>query len=239
MMYDMYSTADEIKNGDPKIAIMPIGATEQHGPHLPVYTDTMIADAMAEGMAQRMDDAYRLPTLPISTSMEHRGKKGSVWVSSRALYDFMESMLDSLHYQGFEKVILLFTHGGILFTEAFVREMNMRFEDRMQIVMVRQNAPSMQHLKPDVYQSEMTIHACEEETSLLLHRYPDTVRTELIEDCVPDVPNEYMNHRPIFHYSKNGVWGEPSHATAEKGEQVLEFMIDSCIKQAQIQFDSF
>ena len=58
-----------------------------------------------------------------------------------------------------------------------------------------------------------------------------------IEDCVPPVTNDYMNHRPIFTYSHNGVWGTPSKASAEKGEKLLERMIDGCVQQALEQFE--
>ena len=54
--------------------------------------------------------------------------------------------------------------------------------------------------------------------------------------CVPEVSNDYMDYRPIFQYSKNGVWGSPSYATAEKGEKILNVMIDKSVALAEEAF---
>ena len=71
---------------------------------------------------------------------------------------------------------------------------------------------------------------------MLLYKHPALVRKELIEDCVPEVSNDYMDYRPIFQYSKNGVWGSPSYATAEKGEKILNVMIDKSVALAEEAF---
>ena len=232
-MYSMYSTGKEIRERDMDTVVLPVGSTEQHAGHLPIATDALIADMLADGVAERLD-ALRLPTVPYTTSQEHRGKKGSFWVSTQVLYSYLESLMESIHYQGFKKVVMLFTHGGILFTEAFVRDMNMKFED-MHIIMVKQSKAIKDN--PDLLETPVCIHACESETSLMMYKYPQYVREEEIVDYVPEVHNDYMNLRSIFTYSPTGVWGQPSYATKEKGKKLLEAMIDSCVEQAQEQFE--
>ena len=120
-MLDMFSTGKEIREANPETVILPIGSTEQHGPHLPVATDTLIADMVAAGMAEKLN-AVRLYTIPVTTSMEHRDKKGSVWVTSPVLYQYLESILDSLHEQGYKRVILVVTHGGVMIANPLTRD---------------------------------------------------------------------------------------------------------------------
>lgn len=233
-MLDMFSTGKEIREANPDTVILPIGSTEQHGPHLPVATDTLIADMVAQGMAEKLN-AVRLYTVPVTTSMEHRDKKGSVWVTSPVLYQYLESILDSLHEQGYKRVIMVVTHGGVMIANPLTREINHKYPD-MHVVCINPSLFTAEKEIQDLLESKVVIHACEVETSLLLYKYPEQVRRELIEDCVPEVSNDYMDYRPIFQYSANGVWGSPSFATAEKGEKILKVMIDKSVELAEQAF---
>ena len=127
------------------------------------------------------------------------------------------------------------THGGVMIANPLTREINHKYPD-MHVVCIN---PSLFTAEPEIQsllESKVVIHACEVETSLLLHKHPDLVRKELIEDCVPEVSNDYMDYRPIFQYSTNGVWGSPSFATAEKGEKILQVMIDKSVALAEEAF---
>ena len=81
--------------------------------------------------------------------------------------------------------------------------------------------------------SNCLVHADEVETAMLMYGYPEVVRTELIEDCVPEVETECLNLNSIFEFSHNGVWGKPSLATAEKGEKVVEILVDRTASMAE------
>ncbi len=224
------STADEIMEANPDTAVLSVGSTEQHGPHLPIATDIIIGEAIARGVAEKMG-AYLLPTLPISTCREHMGKKGSVWMNPDTFYYMIKDILLSLKEQGFKKVIYIQAHGGIFTGAPAIREVNA-------------TNPGFRVAKIDLVQyftsDEMkglleckdNLHACEYETSLVLYLNEELVKKDLIEDCVPGVPRDFLNYAPIFKYCKNGVWGKPSLATKEKGEKILNVLIEKSVEYA-------
>lgn len=236
-MYWYNSTADEIDQGNADIAILPIGSTEQHGPHLPVATDFLIASAVAEKIARSLD-AFLLPALPISTCLEHRGKRGSVWIKP---VTFMSAVMDiavCLKEQGFKKIAFLNSHGGNFALGPVVRELNASNPDMKAIILdLEKFLPQM--LEKTLLESKDNLHACEYETSLLLYLYPELVRKERIEDCTPNVPREYLNYDSIFKYSKNGVWGRPSLASAEKGEKLFNLMVNTGVDYIVKTFNFF
>jgi len=122
-MFSPYSTADEIQDSGVDTAVLPIGSTEQHGPHLPLATDYIIAEAVGEKVAEKLG-AFLLPALPISTCREHMGKKGSVWVNPDTFFFMVRDIAMSLKEQGFKRVVIIQAHGGIFILTPVVRELN-------------------------------------------------------------------------------------------------------------------
>ncbi|MGH7786328.1 MAG: creatininase family protein, partial [Candidatus Binatia bacterium] len=95
-----------------RTAVIPLGSTEQHGPHLPFATDTWIADALAERFCQRVGDALHLPALPLGCAAEHAGFAGTLslrWDSLRAL---LLDVAGGLAQQGFSTLFVFSAHGG-------------------------------------------------------------------------------------------------------------------------------
>ena len=93
-------------------AIVPLGATEQHGPHLPFATDTDIADALAERLCARIPEAVRLPALPYGCSAEHAAFAGTVSLRWETLRGLLEDLLASLAGHGFRHLLVFSAHGG-------------------------------------------------------------------------------------------------------------------------------
>ena len=112
-MISYWSTADEIAESKYETVILPVGSTEQHGPHLPVDADNIIVAALAEKLAEKIN-AVLLPTIPYSTCREHMGKKGSVYLNADTFYKMMWDICESLEYQGYTKIIILQGHGVFL-----------------------------------------------------------------------------------------------------------------------------
>ena len=224
-MYWYNSTADEIEQGKPGIAILPVGSTEQHGPHLPIATDYLIASAFSEAIAQSLD-AFLLPALPVSTCLEHRGKKGSVWIKPATFINVVKDIVTSLKDQDFQKIVIINCHGGNFALGPAVRELNASNPD-IKVVILDFEKFLPQALEQKLLECKDNLHACEYETSLILHLHPELVRKDRIQDCVPSVPREYLNYDSIFRYSSNGVWGKPSLASAEKGEKIFKHMVNS------------
>ena len=212
-MYKM--TVDEICERDPELAIIPVGSLEQHGHHLPLMTDWAIATELGKRVAEKMG-AYLLPALPISTCREHMGKKGSVWMEPVTFYQMMNDIIMSLKTQGFKKVGIIQTHGGIFISTPLVRDLNAKFNPDLQVAIVS-TGPGAEHIL-----ETPELHAGEAETSLILAIAPETVHMERAVDFFPEVTRPYLSYGSIFRACPDGVWGYPSKASAEKGEKILD-----------------
>ena len=222
-MYKM--TADEICAIDPELAILPVGSIEQHGPHLPIMTDWAIATEYGKRVAEKMG-AFLLPALPISTCREHMGKKGSVWMEPTTFYQMMNDIILSLKTQGFKKVGIISTHGGIFILTPLVRDLNAKYNPDLQVAVVSPDSIDASDILDTV-----GLHADESETSQILAIAPETVKMDKAIDFVPDTPRNYLSYGSIFRACPDGVWGYPTKATAEKGEKVIEKAVETIINE--------
>lgn len=224
-------TADEICTLDPELAIIPVGSLEQHGPHLPIMTDWAIATELGKRIAEKMG-AFLLPALPVSTCREHMGKKGSVWMEPTTFYQMMFDIIMSLKTQGFKRVGILTTHGGVFIATPLVRDLNAKFQPDLQVAIVTPDTVKVKN----IIETD-GLHADESETSQMLAIAPETVHMDRAIDFVPDVPRPYLNYGSIFRACPGGVWGEPTKATAEKGEQFLEEFAKMAVDEFNKAFD--
>lgn len=236
-MLSYYSTVDEINSSDCKTAVLPIGSTEQHGPHLPLATDIIIAGSISSEISKLLN-AFLLPTLPISTCREHMGKRGSVWMNPDTFYYMIRDIVLSLKEQGFEKVIIVIGHGGIFMANPVIRELNATNPD-IKVIKIDFLPFLNDSDMVDILECSNNLHACEYETSLMLYLQPELVREDLIEDCVPEVQRDFLNYAPIFKFSKNGVWGMPSLASKEKGEKLFKLLVGKSISYINHVLDIF
>jgi creatinine amidohydrolase len=189
--------------------VVPIGSTEQHGPHLPVSTDTDIAVALAERLAIRLDDAVVAPAVAYGASGEHQAFAGTISVGHDALelllVEFARSATET-----FGRVVLVSTHGGNAETVARAAD-RLRAEGRDVVA----------------WQAEWRgdAHAGRAETSIMLVLRPERValgraaagNTAPIEELMPA-----LRARGVRPVSANGVLGDPTAATAEEGLRLLD-----------------
>lgn len=222
------STIDEIHESGADIAVLPIGSTEQHSHYLPVSTDIVIASAVSMKIADKLG-AYLLPTIPISTCKEHRGKKGSVWINPDTFYSMIMDIVMSLKYQGFKKVAVILGHGGIFIAGPVIREINAVNDDIKAVkVDLAQFLDSAE--MNSILECRNNLHACEYETSLMMYIDEGLVRKDRIVDYIPEVPRDYLNYASILKFSKDGVWGMPSLATREKGEKIFNLLVEKSVE---------
>src|SRR5687768_11532133 len=106
-MMDANATSPEIEASGIRTAILPIGATEQHGRVLPLATDTLEADAVGRALAERLGAAYLLPALPYSCSKMHAGFRGTVWLEAATLDRVVKDIVECLFDQDFRRVVVL------------------------------------------------------------------------------------------------------------------------------------
>lgn len=216
-----WKTADEIMERNPELAIIPVGSLEQHGPHLPVMTDWAIAMELGRRVAE-LTGGFLLPALPISTCREHMGKKGAVWMEPPTFYQMMTDIVMSLKTQGFKKVVILQCHGGIFVMTPVVRDLNAKHNPELMVALVDGCALFQPLYREGIIETNTEVHAGEVETSQVLAVAPETVHMDRAVDFVPDIPRPYLSYGSIFRASPAGVWGEPTKASAEKGERIYE-----------------
>lgn len=215
------ATAVEERDRVADVALLPVGAFEQHGAHLPLSTDSLIASVVAG----RLADAYpvlRLPPITVGCSHEHEGLlAGTVSISARTLSAVVEDIAASLARSGIRKLVVISGHGGNYVLSNVVQEANVA-ERRMSMFPGREDWAQARREAGCELASGEDMHGGELETSVLLHEYPELVR-EGRDQIDHDAP-----HRPdlltlgMAGYTSNGIIGRPSAATAEKGATILD-----------------
>ncbi len=229
-------TARQIAEKNIDTAIIPVGSLEQHGPHLPVMTDWAIASELGGRVAEKMG-AFLVPALPISTCREQMGIKGSVWMEPMTFYQMMTDIILSLKLQGFKRVGILQCHGGIFVMTPLVRDLNARNNPELQVAVFDVCTVFGELYQKGIIETNTELHAGEVETSQILAIAPETVHMEKAVDEIPTIPRPYLNYGSLLQASASGVWGEPTKATAEKGEKVFAYMAERAVEELNKAFD--
>ena len=210
------------------LPILPVGSLEQHGPHLPVWTDSFIAHALAVEAARRATDlpAVVLPPMWLGLSEHHLPFNGTITLDFPAFHGVIRGVARSLKAQGWGRLLILNGHGGNIEPLAVsVREL--AHELAMPIV-----ATSWPSVAPAEIAAALTTqpgiqHACEGETALWLALDPAQVRADRIEEAAGgnagvQAPAGYSRFYSFAERApRTGVRGDPRAATAEKGQAMI------------------
>jgi creatinine amidohydrolase len=188
------------------IAIIPVGSTEQHGPHNPIGTDHMIAERIAAGVK---NEAIITPTVPVGYSEHHRQFPGTLWVSSQALQEYVFGICNSLQYHGIRKILIVNGHGGNTFPLMMVA---MKMRQQGVFVGIHEWWRACK---------EEDAHAGSGETSLNLYLYGKLVHMERAKDTATEW-SPPLHGTKIWYdtidFSEDGTVGRPTRATRGKGE---------------------
>ncbi|NJP49779.1 creatininase family protein [Streptomyces sp. SBST2-5] len=208
-----------------QVAILPVGSFEQHGPYLPLATDTLVACAIAREIA----DAYPvhlLPPVTISCSHEHAAWPGTVSISSVTLHAVIRDIADSLRRSGVEALALVNGHGGNYVLGNVVQESSARGE-RMALFPAPEDWEEAR-VRAGVSGSLLSdMHAGEIETSVLLHTHPELLRPGYeTSDFIAD-DRRLLLTLGMSAYTDSGVIGRPSLGSAEKGKALLASLAES------------
>jgi creatinine amidohydrolase len=218
-------------------AILPCGAIEQHGPHLPLDVDAFDADYLAKKVAENCADPkpFVLPPIPYGVSYHHSDFKGTLAVTNNALSALIYDIGMSLAHNGIKKIILLNGHGDNVPTLTYAAQMINR--DARIFVCVETGETSDVDLY-DLIKTPNDIHAGEIETSTTLAIRPELVDMDKAVDDTLDLDNEYLDYtseRGVSWYvhtlklTSSGVMGNATLATAEKGEKMWKIMIKKMV----------
>ncbi|MFO8116521.1 MAG: creatininase family protein [Halorubrum sp.] len=244
------ATWTDVRDADVDVAFVPVGSTEQHGPHAPLGTDTLDAVAVAEAGAAAYEAAAEspgsggatagdagevavAPSIPVGVAEEHRAFDGTMWVSPDAFRTYVREAAESLPHHGIDRVVFVNGHGGNV--EALA-EVARRFSrdpahDGYAVAFtwfeaVGEHAGDMGHAGPL-------------ETALLRATNPGLVREDRVaaaREGAADRWGEWVSGVNLAHdsdeFAENGVVGDPAAGDAERGEVLLDLASDALAELA-------
>src|SRR5688572_28899695 len=226
-MLTVHDTRSEFSKLPCTTAVLPIGALEQHGKHLPFGTDTLLAEALAVPIAQKLK-AYLLPPIAVSSSIEHRKAKGTVYLRPETLALVIRDIAHSLSESGFRRLVIVNFHGGNWILKPTIRGLN-RDLPGFRVVLLQPDLPAAEAGKIFEHTAG-DIHGGEYETSLMLHLFPEHVRTIPTGGAREFPPQPLLDYFDSTELTEEGYWGWPEAATAEKGRQAFEQLIFSSLR---------
>ncbi len=214
------ATASDIRSADYRVAVLPVGSLEQHGDHLPITTDTLVASILGDEISRNYG-LFLLPPVSFGCSHEHAALGATVSIRATTLYDVVNDIADSLARAGITRLVVVNGHGGNYVLNNVVQEANER-ERRMALFPSRPDWDRARVAARLETTGHEDMHAGELETSLLLHALPEVVRPgfESGDNDAPDRPQ--LSMLGMSGYTTSGVIGRPSLASADKGKLLLD-----------------
>ena len=225
------------------VIIQPIGAIEQHGPHLPLVVDVAIAStAIAKALAELPDyiPAFALPPLYYGKSNEHWHFPGTITLSAQTLYNVLYESAESLYRAGFRKLVWVNGHGGqpqVL--EMAARDLHQTYGDLSVFPLFVWNVPNPAAELFSPKELELGIHAGDVETSLMLSILPDQVH---MDKAVCEYPqglpeNSLLSMEGALPFAwvtrdltRSGVLGDATTASQEKGDRLLQALTEGWVQ---------
>jgi len=223
------------------VVIVPLGAIEQHGPHLPVGTDSLIGEILLNGLTGNLNSDVPLviaPALTFSKSNEHHGFPGTLLVQKENLIALTSDYLQQLKDLGFSTIAFLNTHGGnTAWLRTLIRERCL--DPSLTITLLN----PMPQIEQDPREASFGIHAGEYESSLLYAAIPEACKPDLADCQWIDRDLTHPDLRPEFSpvtfawaasdLTPSGTMGDATKATAKKGDHWITIAVDSLVAQVQ------
>ena len=229
---------------DNRVAVLPVGTIEQHGPHLPLITDVLTAAEMSRRAVEKIPrEAVLLPPVHYAFNEHHLDFPGTIAVAGDTFINYVSDIGRSLAHHGFRKILLINGHGSnVPFLDIAAR--NITNSTHSVCAMAPWWSLVPRDLLTELRESEFPggmAHGCELETSVLLHLRPDLVQMDKAQRDINFQPTEFFYWdlqagSPVFfqewfsRYSKTGTVGDPTKATAAKGGKFVDAVVERLIK---------
>jgi creatinine amidohydrolase len=230
----------QIESGRDTVVVA-LGATEQHGHHLPLATDALIGDHLARLVAERLD-AFRAPTVRIGCSEHHVGFAGTMSITEETFHAIVSDLVRSLASGGFRRIVLLPTHGGNFAPLAGVVAKLGDVQGTRVLALtdlgVLFQVAQMGEREYGVPLSEGGLHAGEWETSMLLAIRPDLAQMEHAQagftGDLQDALQTMFASGGVASISENGTIGDPTRASVEHGERYWDAAVELVLEQIKL-----
>lgn len=211
-----------------KMAIIPVGAHEQHGPHMLESCDAVLAEKMANKLAERLfPNVIVAPTVNMGVSHHHLNFAGTISLRSSTLISILKDMIESLKHHGISQFLLLNAHGGNQSTLSVASlELSRELDVKVYYAKTTASAKTIsQYVKSPLYG-----HSCEREVSEALYLAPHLVKINRLEkgDIQPGIWKELRPNKAVqgpYQYEEmtaNGCIGDATQASEEIGRKIVE-----------------
>ena len=209
------------------VVVIPTGSNEQHGPHLPLFTDSILATAVSEAVEAKVGDKILLtPTLWLGASGHHLAFPGTLSNTMEGYGEALKAGVESLHRHGFWKFYVINGHGGnTSLNDIALRELK---EAHPNLLLGHSGYFAFcSDLCAEVLEgpAKMIQHSCEAEVSLMMHVRPDLVRKDKLRDGGFSIPVPGMVHF-FDEVTEEGCKGYATLASPEKGKRLFEKAVD-------------
>lgn len=212
----------EIQSG--KKIIIPLGSIEQHGPHLPISTDTIIAEYLANQLTKKIP-SYALPGIPYGVSFEHR-PFFNISISNDVLSELLSQVCISLGENGFNQIIILNGHRGNMGVLQYIPQIVERNNPKMNVFGI-----NYWHLIEREFD-----HGGFVETSLMLAIEPKLVQMQkaklghLNKKMLRSTYSTFLSNTSSFKITRNGILGDPRKATKEEGKKIISITMKNLVR---------
>ena len=209
-------------DADTSLALLPVGSTEQHGPHAPLGTDVRTAEAVAEAGAERYPDPVVVaPAVPVGIAEEHRRFSGTLWTSESTFRAYVRDIVASLAAHGWNRIVVVNGHGGNVAALKEVTARIVRHDDAYAVAFtwfdeVGDHTSDMGHAGPL-------------ETSMLRDTDPEAVHEDRLDAAASggaDRWGEWQGRVNLAvdsdEFTDNGVVGDPRESSGERGAELLD-----------------
>ena len=241
--YLTWNEVEAIPDKQNTVIIQPVGAIEQHGPHLPLIVDAAIGMGVLGRALEKLDTnipAFALPMLYYGKSNEHQHFPGTVTLSTETLSATLMEVGESIYRAGLRKLVLMNSHGGQPEVMQMVaRDLHVKYDDLMVFPIFTWRVPNITKEILTPKEAQQGMHAGDAETSILLALLPEQVQMDkAVTEYPPESPNtNLLNPKGNLSFawstkdlSKSGVIGDATSATLEKGQQILESVSDGWVQ---------
>ncbi|MCC7434401.1 MAG: creatininase family protein [Methanoregulaceae archaeon] len=216
------------------VVLIPTGSCEQHGPHLPVFTDSILATAVAEGAEARIPDRVLMtPTLWLGASGHHLAFAGTLSASMDTYMGALTSVISSLQRHGFRKFFIINGHGGNNEPNGVALR---QIKEQLPALMIGHSGyyGPVAEETADVLEGPFKEirHACEAEASLMMHIRPDLVRKDkLRDDGLAPEPAVYGMIHLFDEMTEEGSLGYATLGMPAKGKAIFDAAVAALVKQ--------